>query len=86
MTPDECLYAAWTYCAPNRLKFTEENSFARGFWPDIARVAMAMYAQQTKTPELDFQPTSCQRGIAPEPKVVSKSKLGIDLGKMEIKL
>jgi hypothetical protein len=87
MTPDECLSAAWTYCAPNRLKITEPNDFARGFWPDIARVAMAMFAQQTKFPELDFRPTMCERGSFAEPKVVGKtSKLGLDLGKLEITL
>jgi hypothetical protein len=86
MTPDECLSLAWTYCAPNRLKLTEPNSFARGFWPDVARVAMAMYAQQTAQPTLDFRPTSCERGSAPEVRVVRKNKTGIDLSKMEINL
>lgn len=89
MTPDECLSAAWTYCAPNRSKFTEPDSFARGFWPDVARVAMAMFAQQTDKPELDFRPCMCEWGNAPEPRIVakpSKSLKGIDLGKLEITL
>jgi hypothetical protein len=88
MTPDECLSLAWTYCAPNRAKFTDAD-FARGFWPDVARVAMAMFAQQTGTPSLDFRPTMCQRGNAPEPRVVSSKvskNLGLDLGKLEINL
>lgn len=88
MTPDECLSAAWTYCAPNRYKITDAD-FARGFWPDVARVAMAMFVQQTTAPELDFRPTSCERGSAPEIRIVSKPsrKLkGLDLGKLEINL
>lgn len=83
LTPDDCLSAAWSYCAPNRLQITTAP-FARGFWPDVARVAMAMFVQQTATPELDFEPTSCKRGIAPEPQV--KSKLGLDLSRLEINL
>jgi hypothetical protein len=84
MTPEECLSAAWTYCAPMR----SEQSFPRGFWPDVARVAMEMFAQQTKEPTLDFQPTKCQRGNAPEVRISSKTskKLGLDLGKLEINL
>lgn len=86
MTPDECLSAAWTYCAPNRL---ETVSFCTGFWPDVARVAMAMYAQQTDKPELDFEPSKCTRGNAPEPRItgtkVSK-RTGIDLDKLEISI
>jgi len=86
LTPDECLSAAWTYCAPNRAKFTNAD-FARGFWPDVARVAMAMYTQQSTTPELDFRPCMCERGNSPEPRIVAKpSKSGIDLGKLEITL
>jgi hypothetical protein len=86
LTADECLSLAWTYCAPNRLKFTEGDDFARGFWPDVARVAMAMFEQQSATPTLDFRPTRCVRGLAPEVRVVSKSKSGIDLDKLEINL
>ena len=91
MTADEALSAAWTYCAPNRLKFTDAD-FARGFWPDVARVAMAMFVQDTTTPELDFRPCMCERGSAPEPRIVSSSaikrttKLGIDLGGLKIDL
>lgn len=82
MTPDECLSAAWTYCAPNRLAITSAD-FARGFWPDVARVAMAMFVQQSASPTLDFRPTSCERGEAPP--IRTKVK-GLDLSKLEINL
>lgn len=86
MSPDECLSAAWTYCAPNRLKITNPDGFARGFWPDVARVAMAMFEQQTTDPVLDFRPTMCVIGSSPEPKVIRKNKTGIDLSNMKISL
>jgi hypothetical protein len=63
-TPEEALSLAWTYCAPGRSK---DVSFPRGFWPDVARVAMEMFTQQTTSPELSFQPTRCTRGNSPEP-------------------
>lgn len=81
MTSDEALAAAWTYCAPNR----ERSAFPCGFWPDVARVAMAMFEQQTTVPALDFQPTRCERGNAPEP-VVRRKSSGINLDKLEINL
>lgn len=80
MTPSESLSLAWTHCAPNR----SPDLFPRGFWPDVARVAMEMYAQQTANPMLDFRPTKCERGSMPA--AVVKSKLGLDLGKLEINL
>ena len=82
MTSEEALAAAWTYCAPNRAP----DVFPRGFWPDVARVAMEMFAQQSTTPVLDFQPTRCERGSYPEVQTVVKSKLGLDLEKLEINL
>jgi len=89
MSPDDCLSAAWTHCAPNRIKGIGEpghytDPFPRGFWPDVARVAMAMFEQQTKFPTLGFRPTMCSRGDAPEP--VKRNKLGLDLSKLEISL
>lgn len=83
MSPNECLSLAWTYCAPNRLQSVD---FARGFWPDVARVAMAMFEQQTAEPKLDFRPTRCEIGNAPEVRVVRKNKSGIDLNRLEINL
>ncbi len=80
MTPDECLTLAWTHCAPSR----DQSAFPRGFWPDVARVAMEMFAQQTATPELSFRPTMASRGNSPAP--IVRSKTGIDLSKMEINL
>lgn len=64
LTPEAALAAAWTYCAPQR---SHDALFPRGFWPDVARVAVEMFAQQTTTPELSFQPTRCTRGNSPEP-------------------
>ena len=82
MTADEALGAAWTYCAPGRIKDVE---FPRGFWPDVARVAIEMFTQQTTNPRLDFRPTMCERGNAPEP-VVRRKSSGINLDKLEINL
>jgi hypothetical protein len=81
MTPDECLALAWTHCAPGR---SQSAQFPNGFWPDVARVAIEMYAQQTVHPQLSFRPTMCSRGDAPEPKRVSKS--GVDLSRLEISI
>lgn len=84
MSPDECLSAAWTHCAPNRAK----GSFPRGFWPDVARVAMEMFAQQTMNPKLSFRPTMASRGGAPEVKRPSKllKKSNIDTSKLKISI
>jgi hypothetical protein len=88
MTTEECLAEAWTFLAPQRTKQPELpfGGFVRGFWPDMARVAIAMFEQQTKHPTLDFRPTRCEFGDAPEIRRVSKSRSGIDLGKLEIKI
>lgn len=80
MTIDECLSAAWTHCAPSR----SQSVFPRGFWPDVARVAMEMFAQQTTQPVLDFRPTMCGRGDAPEP--IRRTKSGVDLSKLNISI
>lgn len=83
MTPDECLSAAWTYCAPGR----NQGVFPVGFWPDVARVAMEMFAQQTATPTLTFRATRCDRGDYPErTKITSKKLKGLDLSKLEISI
>ena len=79
MTVDEALAAAWTYCAPNR---SRDVPFPRGFWPDVARVAMQLYAGE----EIDFRPTMCERGNYPEPIQSSKSLRGLDLSKLEINI
>lgn len=83
LTPNDCLAAAWTYCAPNRLQSVQ---FPTGFWPDVARVAMEMFAQQTTRPTLAREPSKCVRGDWPENRVVRKNLAGIDFGKLEIKL
>jgi hypothetical protein len=73
MTPEQALAAAWTHCAPDRAK---DALFPRGFWPDVARVALAMYSQQTLSPELTFRPTTCTRGNYPEPAQFKGRKSG----------
>lgn len=82
LTYDEALSLAWTYCAPNRL----QSQFPRGFWPDVARVAIAMFDQQTEHPNLDFTPTRCARGSYPEPRQTNKKIPGLDLSKLEINI
>ncbi len=82
MTTDEALALAWTYCAPNR----SQCDFPRGFWPDVARVALEIFEAQTNDVVLDWQPTRCERGSYPEPKATVKSFKGLDLGKLEINL
>jgi hypothetical protein len=81
MTTDQALALAWTHCAPSR---SQEALFPRGFWPDVARVAVEIMRQGTSTPVLDFRPTKCERGNAPAPR--RASKLGLDLGKLEISI
>jgi hypothetical protein len=54
MTADEILEASWRSLADNPKL---DNGFPRGFWPDLARVAVEMALQGTLTPELDFRPT-----------------------------
>lgn len=85
LTLDECLAAAWTYCAPNRSKGAK---FPRGFWPDVARVALEMFEQQTTEVSLDWCPTRCVKGNYPEHRTVVKRKafLGLNLDKLEINL
>lgn len=63
LSPEAALSAAWTYCAPAR----SADAFPRGFWPDVAKVAMAMFSQQTTQPILDFRPTMCLKGNSPAP-------------------
>lgn len=50
--------------------------FPRGFWPDVARVAVEMAKQDTLTPVLDFRPTHCSRGGFEQPKQKDKRKIG----------
>lgn len=72
MTTDEILEAAWTHCAPGREK---SIPFPRGFWPDVARVAVEMALQDTLEPNLDFTPTHSSRGGFEQPKKKDKKKL-----------
>lgn len=82
MTADDYLSAAWTHCAPNRTPI----DFPRGFWPDVARIAVEMAMQETLVPTLNFRPTMCDRGNFPEPKITSNRLKGLDLGKLEISI
>lgn len=56
LSTDAVLLAAW-----NTLRTHQDGEkltpFPRGFWPDVARVAVEMMKQQTLDPELDFRPT-----------------------------
>ena len=72
LTVDKALSAAWTFCAPERDK---AMPFPRGFWPDVARVAAEMMAQDTLEPNLNFTPTKCSRGGFERPKTKDKKKL-----------
>lgn len=64
LTTDAALAAAWTLLAPGR---DTSQPYPRGFWPDVARVAIEMFVQQTLQPVLSFEPTRCGRGNWPEP-------------------
>lgn len=72
LSVDEALSAAWTHCAPSRDK---SLGFPRGFWPDVARVAVEMMAQDTTEPNLDFTPTRCARGGFEAPREKNRAKL-----------
>src|SRR3954469_24395621 len=68
MTTEEILLVAWKRCAPDAVT---ERGFPRGFWPDVARIAVEMALQGTTEPELDFRPTMCEIG---KPSVVTGSR------------
>jgi hypothetical protein len=67
MTREEILQAAWRSLAANP---SMPNGFPRGFWPDLAAVAVEMALQGTLEPELDFRPTMSGSVV----KYVSKTK------------
>lgn len=78
MTVDEILIAAWLRGAPNALI---ANGFPRGFWPDVARVAVEMALEQP----ISIRQTMCSRAVDEgrlEPRVVK----GLDVSKLEFKL
>ena len=70
---EKLLEAAWTELAPGRIS----GPFPRGFWPDVARVALYRAFKL----ELNFRPTVCTRGSAP---VTRRAKRKIDLSSLEI--
>lgn len=72
METEHILRSAWKLCAPTA---DIERGFPRGFWPDVARVAVEMVKQQTTQPVLDFKPTSSSRGGFEQPKEKNKAKL-----------
>lgn len=56
LSTDAVLQAAWKALRTH----TEGQTltpFPRGFWPDVARVAVEMMKQKTLDPVLDFRPT-----------------------------
>ena len=54
MDRETILCAAWKALAHNPKL---DNGFPRGFWPDLAAVAVEMALQGTLDPQLDFRPT-----------------------------
>jgi hypothetical protein len=70
METEEILLAAWRVCAPQA---ETSRGFPRGFWPDVARVAVEITKQETAEPELDFRPTMCEIG-RPEKATGSRSQ------------
>lgn len=55
MDRDAILAAAWKALAAN--PDVVNNGFPRGFWPDLAAVAVEMCLQRTLDPVLNFRPT-----------------------------
>src|SRR5436853_6651251 len=53
LSPEDILEPAWSTCAPGRVP----GPFPRGFWPDVARVAVF----KALNLPLDFRPTMCER-------------------------
>lgn len=78
MTIDDILIAAWLRGAPNALV---TKGFPRGFWPDVARVAVEMALGQP----ISIRQTMASRGGdegRPEARVIK----GLDVSKLEFKL
>lgn len=57
------LKAAWKRLAPA----ADTSRFPRGFWPDLARVAVEMALAHSADISLNWQPPMCTRGSWPEP-------------------
>lgn len=68
---DTYLKQAWKSLAPGA---DTSRGFPRGFWPDVARVAVEMALQETLEPELNFRPTRCERGSGLEAQSAKKTK------------
>ena len=78
MTPDDYLIAAWLRGAPNALV---TNGFPRGFWPDVARVAVEMALGQP----ISIRQTMCSRAVD-EGRPAERVVKGLDVSKLEFKL
>jgi len=66
MTPtcaEDYLKAAWRRLAPA----ANTSCYPRGFWPDLARLAVEMALAGDTTISIDWRPTLCTRGSWPEP-------------------
>lgn len=75
MTADDYLIAAWLRGAPNA---DVSRGFPRGFWPDVARVAVEMALGQP----VSIRQTMASRGSDELPRTMK----GIDVSKLEFKL
>lgn len=76
LSSEQALAAAWTMLAPGR----DKELVPRGFWPDLARVAIEIYAQQTLEPTLNFRPTLCSSKREPPHRV----KRTVDLSQLQL--
>jgi hypothetical protein len=78
VTVDDYLLAAWKRGAPNALT---SRGFPRGFWPDVARVAVEMALGQP----ISILQTMATRGND-EGRSEAKLVKGLDLSKLEFRL
>lgn len=78
MTPDDYLLTAWLRGAPGA---DTSRGFPRGFWPDVARVAVELALGQP----VSIRQTMATRG-GDEGRSETKLVKGLDLGKLEFKL
>lgn len=78
MTPDDYLLAAWLRGAPNALT---AHGFPRGFWPDVARVAVEMALGQP----ISIRQTMASRG-GDEGRPEARMVKGLDVSKLEFNL
>jgi hypothetical protein len=85
MTSENYLIAAWLRLAPNA---STSAGFPRGFWPDVARVAVEMALAGDTRVALSFTPTRCERGDYEEGRLVfvPRTVKGLDVSRLEFRL